>query len=848
MTDRDKSEPEGPIVAPTAESTNAKSARRLKTLETGGRDLADAQRLTHIGSWTWEIETGEVSWSEELYRIFHVDQASFTPSLESFMELIHRDERDEVQRIISAALASGAPFEFDHRVASGGPERWVRGRGEVHADATGSPVRLHGTSQDITRETLDGLKVERLAARFRGVFDSSPIAIALADLQGVITSANVAFGELVGVAVADRRPLTDFIGGLTPDDLGGVGHRPSAAIGERQLHRGDGTSGWVFVTASRLDAGDTSDEIIVQIVDLTSTKAGEDALHHHGLHDELTGLPNRRLFTERLISGLHARRAGRSLAVFTIDMNHFKHVNDGLGHGCGDLVLVEVARRIQAVCTSLDTVARLGGDEFAVVGHDVRDDVAGFDMAAALRRRIGEPYHVAGNAVHVGASVGFALAPDDGVDPEALVQKSEIARHRAKLTPGGIAAFSDAEDRASLSRLGLVHDLREMVAGAGIDVAYQPIVGADRAIESVEVLARWHHPRRGPVSPDIFIPLAEQDHLIDALTADVLAKATAQHVRWTAEGIHLPTISVNASATSLRSGSLWQMTNDALNASGLAPEHLTLEITESALADSADPNVLEQIARLRTLGVALSIDDFGTGYSSLAYLRRLNFDELKIDQSFVTDLGQDERSVPIVRSLIQLAHTLGLRTVAEGVETPAAERILRELGCDLLQGYGICRPGAHDTISTYLRAATSRARRTRSNANHEQRRVLTILVVGDDDIVVGDPLRGRLETLGHIVHEAHSGTAAIERQQALQPDIIILDHLFPGMSGVEAAPLLRQRGHQGPIFLCSSLLPGATHTVTYPLDVWPVSKIDESTIFEIIAAYAQQLPRGPAPV
>jgi diguanylate cyclase (GGDEF)-like protein/PAS domain S-box-containing protein len=698
--------------------------------------------------------------------------------------------------------------------------------------------------EDLTEQHSAEDRLEVSEARFRAMFEDSPLAIALVDLAGIVQSANLALSELVGIPLRDLagRPLRGLIGGLTRSDVTRVVRQPKFVVGERHLTRADGSSRWVLVAATRLDASRTGPTLAVRLIDITKLKVGEEALRQQGLHDELTGLPNRSLFNQRLSEALvDPRHAGRELAVVIVDLNHFKHVNEGLGHKFGDLVLTEAGRRIQAVARNADTVARIGGDEFAVIAREVDDELAALTIASNLRRRLCEPYRVAGNVIHVGASIGFTLAPGDGQDAETLTQKADMALHRAKQLSGGIAAFC-ASDSAGFHHLGLVEVLRQAVTNGSIDVVYQPVVDSDGAVRTLEALARWHHPTRGDIPPDQFIPLAEQEHLIDDLTRVVLGRATTQHALWLARGVDIPTISVNVSAISLRSRSLLSIVDEALRASALPGERLTLEITEGTLADGLDPNVLDTIKQLRDMKVRLSIDDFGTGYSSLAYLKRLEFDELKIDRSFLADLESDQMSVPIVRSIIQLAHTLGLRVVAEGVETLEAERILRDLGCDLFQGYVICRPIRPSAVANFVKAANAKARVTGQSATSRvPRRRLSVLAV-DEDQAMRHSLRISLQRLGHEVHEARSGSSALRLLKHLSPDVIVLDHILPGLSGVETVPLLRRAGHLGPIFLFSQLLPDLPKTVTLPLDVWHISKSDKQTLLEIIDAYATQPP------
>jgi diguanylate cyclase (GGDEF)-like protein/PAS domain S-box-containing protein len=753
---------------------------------------------------------------------------------------------DDLRRLVTGEIEM-VQREKHYRSRTG-EQAWVRMSAAAVTDASGVVRHLAMQIEDLTEQRRAEGRLEVSEARFRALFENSPVAIALVDLAGMVRSANLALSDLVGVALADLagRPLRGLIGGLTKSDVTRAVRQRTVMIGERPFTHADGSSGWVLVAATRLEAignGSGNDATLaVRLIDITKLKVGEEALRQRGLHDELTGLPNRSLFNQRLNEALvDPRHAGRELAVVIVDLNHFKHVNDGLGHKLGDLVLAEAGRRIQAVTRNADTVARIGGDEFAVVAREVDDEVAALAIASNLRRRLCEPYRVTGNVVHVGASVGFALAPGDGQDAETLTQKADMALHRAKQLSGGIAAFC-ADDSAGFHRLGFVEVLRQAVANGSIDVAYQPVVDADGAVRGLEALARWHHPTRGDIPPDQFIPLAEQEHLIDNLTRVVLGRATTQHALWLARGVDIPTISVNVSAISLHSGSLSSIVDEALRASALPGERLTLEITEGTLADGLDPDVLGTIKRLRDLNVRLSIDDFGTGYSSLAYLKRLDFDELKIDRSFIADIDSDELSVPIVRSVIQLAHTLGLRVVAEGVETLEAERILRQLGCDLFQGYAICRPIHPSAVANFVTTTNANARMVgRSAASSVPHRRLTILAV-DEDRAMRHALRISLQRLGHEVHEARSGSSALRLLKRLKPDVIVLDHILPGLSGVETVPLLRRAGHLGPIFLFSRLVPDLPKTVTLPLDVWPISKSDQKTLLEIIDAYATQPP------
>jgi diguanylate cyclase (GGDEF)-like protein len=408
------------------------------------------------------------------------------------------------------------------------------------------------------------------------------------------------------------------------------------------------------------------------------------------LHDSLTGLPNRLLFQERAVRAV-AARGDSLLAVMLVDLDHFKEINDTLGHHVGDQLLIEVAARVRGAVREGDLVARLGGDEFAVLCRELPDAGAADDVAERIVRAMETSFTVEGVRLDVGASVGFALAPEHGEHAEALLQRADVALYSAKVRRGSWARYLPEEDSHSVQKLALLGELREGVARDELLVHYQPLCDARTgALLSVEALVRWQHPTQGLVFPDRFIAMAENTGLIAPITLVVLHRTLEQLVAWEAEGLRVDA-SVNLSARQLTDLELPGQVERALAACGLAPGRLVLEVTESHIvADAGRAAVV--LGRLRELGVGLAVDDFGTGYSSLTQLRSLAVDVLKIDRSFVMHMAVDENDALIVRSTIDLAHNLGLRVVAEGVEDEDALDALRLLGCDAVQGYHLSRP------------------------------------------------------------------------------------------------------------------------------------------------------------
>jgi diguanylate cyclase (GGDEF)-like protein len=417
------------------------------------------------------------------------------------------------------------------------------------------------------------------------------------------------------------------------------------------------------------------------------------ATHRHdSLHDALTGLPNRTLFGERTDVAMRAAaRQGGPVGMLMIDLDGFKQVNDTMGHAYGDLLLKEVASRLNLSVRDSDTVARLGGDEFAVLLPRLSfTDQAG-EVAQRVLTALRQPFVRDGVALEVGGSIGIAIYPNDCENAEQFLQHADIAMYAAKRGRLGVQQY-DAQDNAETSqRLTMLAELRSALDHDLIEVHYQPKAETDTGrICGVEALARWYHPERGLVGPLEFIPLAEQNGLIDQLTYQVLDQSLNQCRQWRENGIHLP-VAVNLSARCLVNPQLIGVIAGLLRDNDIQPAMLTLEITESAVIDDVE-QAITMLTRIRELGVRLSIDDFGTGYSSMAHLQRMPINELKIDKSFISQIGTEAKDRAIVRAILELARDLNLQVVAEGVEDRETLDQLGLLGCGISQGYLFSRP------------------------------------------------------------------------------------------------------------------------------------------------------------
>jgi diguanylate cyclase (GGDEF)-like protein len=455
-----------------------------------------------------------------------------------------------------------------------------------------------------------------------------------------------------------------------------------------------------------------------------------DERHRQALHDALTGLPNRARLDDELREALAQRTERESVVVMLIDLDHFKEVNDTLGHHQGDILLCKIADRITEVVDDGTLVARLGGDEFAVVFTTEFDRHAIKRCAEAIEHRLLEPFELADLFFEVGCSVGIALSPDDGDDPSTLLQRADVAMYTAKRGSVSVEFYNAEIDHASPKQLALAAELRRDITQRRLLVEYQPkaaLPGGD--VVGVEALARWQHPQHGFIAPDVFIAIAERSGLIRPLTECVLDIALGQLARWRAEGFDL-TMAVNISTRNLLDDALPTMIGTALIRHNVPPSTLTLEITESTII--ADPTrTVGILHRLSEMGVALAIDDFGTGYSSLSYLQRLPVDEIKIDKSFVQRMTANQSDCVIVRSTIDLGHSLGLEVTAEGVEDGPTWQLLAAAGCNQAQGFFLRPSGTGAQLSGWLRArlADQSALRSLVSESLESRQPSTSITV-----------------------------------------------------------------------------------------------------------------------
>ena len=448
---------------------------------------------------------------------------------------------------------------------------------------------------------------------------------------------------------------------------------------------------------------------VVIFEDVTERKQAEDRIAHMARYDELTGLPNRTLFRERIASALaRIQRRSGFMAMHLIDLDRFKGVNDTLGHPVGDRLLNAVGQRLQAAVRRSDTVARLGGDEFVVLNARLTDAQEAGRMAQRLLDALAAPFSIDGHRVHITASVGIALAPGDGLDPDELLKKSDMALYAAKADGRGVFRFFEpAMDAAAQARRALEMDLRNALGRGEMEVYFQPLLDLKTGrICACEALLRWHHPERGLISPAEFIPIAEETSLIIQLGEWVLNQACAEATRWPSD----VRVAVNLSPAQFKDLNLANAVVTALARSRLSPGRLELEITETVLLQDSHATI-RAMRQLQNLGVRMSLDDFGTCYSSLSYLRKFPFQKIKIDGSFVRDLGADDGSVAIIRAIAGMGADLGMAITVEGIETEEQLRIVKAEGCSEGQGYLLGRPMPADAIRKRIAEAPAGKRK-----------------------------------------------------------------------------------------------------------------------------------------
>jgi diguanylate cyclase (GGDEF)-like protein/PAS domain S-box-containing protein len=608
---------------------------------------------------------------------------------------INLTARTEIQAAMqSAAGGKQTRFDFRHRLASGEIREVSVSSGPVDLD--GQPVLL-SVIEDITEQR----RAEHSMREALVVFNASSQGILTTDAQGVVTATNPAFSAITGYAgseVVGRRPARYKSGRQNAAFYAAIW---TALLADGEWHgeiwnrrkSGEVYLQWLTITAVR-DEGGQVIEYVAMFSDITERKRHEEKIWRQANFDALTGLANRNLFHEHLEHAIaQALRSGRKLGLMFLDLDGFKWINDTLGHDVGDELLVEVAHRLQHCVREQDTVARLGGDEFTLLINELVDADKLVAIGEKLVNLLREPFALGGGPQHVSGSIGITVYPDDGGDVQTLLKQADIAMYNAKQAGKNRFRFyaQHMQDDAQL-RMRTEAELRAALTQQEFALYYQPIVDTvSGALTGAEALIRWHHPRRGLVAPAEFIPIAEDCGLIAALGEWVIREAARQCQCWQAAGWPVLRLAVNVSPLQFRERGLPGLIAAVLDEFPGLRGRLLFEITESALMDGSSA-VEERMEDIRKLGIGYALDDFGTGFSSLSHLRRFPVDVLKIDCSFISACTENPGDAHLVRAIINMAHGLDIQVTAEGVETEAQLKFLRELACDFVQGALISLP------------------------------------------------------------------------------------------------------------------------------------------------------------
>jgi diguanylate cyclase (GGDEF)-like protein/PAS domain S-box-containing protein len=687
---------------------------RMQVLEALRRNealLAEAQRIAGVGAFEWSVASGEIACSDQARSILGLAPRAAPRKLDDLLAAVPDEDRARVRAALRAALQPNASYRFEHRVLRpDGAQRVVLQQGEALGESAGKPQRVIGIVHDITERRGGNEDLRQLAAAIEQTAD----AVMITDRRGVIEYVNAAFTRMTGFARQEALGQTPRI--LKSEKQPEILYRRMwNAILRGEVfsdvfvnRRKDGSAYYEAktVTPQRNEAGEVT-HFISTGRDVTESMLIQGRVEQHAHQDALTGLPNRVLLADRLEQALaRARWTKRHVAVLLLDVDRFKAVNDNYGHDVGDLLLRGVAQRLTGCVRDGDTVARLGGDEFAVILNDVasRDDVA--QLAHKIFDSMRDAFTVGGRELSVTASIGVSLYPGDGDTGPLLLKRADAALYRAKAGGRNGYQFYTEHEAKTLKKRGVEAQLKRALERDEFLLAYQPQVDlSSGAIRGMEALVRWRRPSGQIVAPLEFIPLLEETGMIVEVGEWVLRNA-CQAMRALRDAGEAPgRIAVNISLREIRQAGFAGRVEQALDESDLAPELLELELSEAVLGEDVRSTVAT-LEALHALGVRLAVDGFGAGYSSIHYLRRLPFDALKIDRSFVREVPADGEDAAIVKAIISVAHSIDLETVAEGIERDDQLRFVGDLGCHAAQGHLFSAPLPAPLVGPFLRSAS----------------------------------------------------------------------------------------------------------------------------------------------
>ena len=681
-------------VVPGTESVQDDS-RMLKTLLATVDGMVYRRRLD--AEWTMELVSSGCS------RVTGHHPDDLLNKRVAYGNMLILEDRMWVREAIKCAVDEGRSFDLEYRIVhADGTTRWVWERGTAVNDEHGKPIALEGLVQDITERKNAEHALREAERRYHGLFDNAIEGIFRTTLDGRLVDANPALAHIYGFDSPGEliSAVNDIGSQLYVDEnrrgefIEAVNARGSVTAFESQVRRKNGEVIWISENARAIfDEKGRPIGYEGTMEDITERRLYQVRIEHQANYDTLTGLANRSVLHDRLQQALlTAANSDLRIAVAFVDLDRFKFINDSLGHHVGDELLKSVAARLKSCVRQCDTVARLGGDEFVLLinGHTGPESVR--HVMEKILAAVGQPWVIDQGEFQVSCSIGVALHPEDGQDAQALLKHADSAMYRAKDNGRNNFQFFTRELNVLLTeQLELETHLRRALERDQFVLRYQPRVNlVTGQIVGAEALLRWRIPQRGTIPPGRFIALAEETGLIVPMGKWVLQTACTQNKVWQDAGLAPIVVSVNVSARQFRQDNLVQTVAEVLQSTGLEPRYLELELTESMVMHDA-PQLVAMLDELKELGVKIAVDDFGTGYSSLSYLKRFPVDRLKVDRSFVEHMTTEADDATIVRAIIALGHNLGLKVVAEGVETAQQARALRAYQCDEAQGFLFAR-------------------------------------------------------------------------------------------------------------------------------------------------------------
>ena len=754
--------------------------------------LKKTQHLAQLGGWEWDSMLHRFTLSEESCRILQLPPEDSSVGLSSALNFFHPDDRAAFCAAITQAATEGDAVDVDYRIRlRDGTERVVNCQAEPTFDAAGNVRRLNGMLHDITERK----QVEENLRLSAAVFENTTEGVMITDKSAAIIIINKAFSSITGYTLEELRGKTAAVlksgrqDAQFYADMWKAIHETGSWQGEIWNRRKSGEiyPEWLNISAVKDKQGEITNYVAV-FSDITEMKESESRLKHLAHHDPLTGLPNRLLLNACVHQSISAaQRNGSTMAVMFLDLDKFKLINDTLGHPVGDQLLLEVSRRLLDTLRAEDLVSRLGGDEFVVVLEDLPDSRFAGNVAKKINAALAEKFHLDGHELFISCSIGISIFPGDGDNIDELFKNADTALYRAKEEGrNNYQYYTEELTKRAMERMSLETDLRQALERNELELYYQPQLDLyNGRICGMEALLRWQHPRNGLMLPSSFIPLAEESGLIGVIGHWVLRTACARLKAWHDAGLPRVRVSINLSAAQFRHKNLAQLVAAALQDSGLAPEYLELELTESIVMQDAEATI-EVLRTIKKLGVKIAIDDFGTGYSSLSYLKRFPVDRIKIDQSFVRNITSDPADAAVSQAIISMSHSLNLVTLAEGVETEAQREFLRSRHCNEMQGHHFSPAITAQAMEEMMRSGRCLDAPSASHAHHER----TLLLLDDDEYLLA-ALASTLHTEGYRILCATCPGEALDFLAKHPVGVIISEHHLPEMTGIELFSKLR---------------------------------------------------------